>query len=197
MAEWIPGQEGTFYIKSDLIGPPLPGAHDPMDDIISGKPRRVVIDLRFNSGGDFGKIIVFSQGLPRLLPRSRIFVLVGPGTFSAALIMAAMLKGHGGDRVVLVGETMGDRPQFWAEGLQKALPNSHILVRYASGYQDWSNGCDDVSRCFWLNVALAQKNVSLEPEIRVATKFSDYAAGHDPVLAAALAAPEMSQRPAQ
>jgi hypothetical protein len=194
MTEWIPGRESTFYIKADLIGgQATSGTHDPLDDIISGKPRCVVIDLRFNSGGDFTKIIVFSQALPRVLPRSKIFVLVGPGTFSAALVMAAMLKGHGGERVVLVGETMGDRSQFWAEGLQKALPNSHILVRYASGYQDWSNGCDDVSRCLWLNVALAQKNVSLEPEIRVATKFSDYAAGHDSVLDAALAALDTSQ----
>jgi hypothetical protein len=57
-----------------------------------------------------------------------------------------------------------------------------ILVQYASGYQDWSNGCDDISRCYWLNVALAEKNVSLDPEIKVATTFGDYVAGRDSVL---------------
>jgi hypothetical protein len=187
VSEWIPGHEGVYYIKADVIAEPPPGIHDPLADILNGRPHCVVIDLRFNSGGDFTKIIIFSQALPRILPQARIFVLVGPGTFSAAIIMAAMLKGHGGDRVVLVGETMGDHPQFWAEGTAKLLPNSGIPVRYASGYQDWSNGCDDVSRCFWLNVALAQKNVSLQPEIKVASKFNDYAVGRDSVLDAALA----------
>jgi hypothetical protein len=181
-----------FYIKSDLIGAPAPsGVHDPFDDILNPQPRCVVIDLRFNSGGDFTKTILFSLALPRVLPNAKIFVLVGPGTFSAALVTAAMLKGRGGSQVVLVGETMGDRPRFWAEGFQTPLPNSRILVRYASGYQDWGNGCDDVSRCIWLNVALAEKNVSLEPEIRVATTFSDYVTGRDSVLEAALrAAPD-------
>lgn len=192
MSEWLEGENGVFYIKTDLIGAPAPsGAHDPLEDMLNRPPRCVVIDLRFNSGGDFSKSIVISLALPRVLPNAKIFVLVGPGTFSAALVTAAMLKGRGGSQVVLVGETMGDRPQFWAEGFQTPLPNSRILVRYASGYQDWGNGCDDVSRCIWLNVALAEKPVSLEPEIRVSTTFSDYVAGRDSVLEAALRAADI------
>jgi hypothetical protein len=187
-SEWLEGQERVLYIKIDLTVAPIPGTHTPFDDILNEKPRCVVIDLRFNPGGDFASTIVFSQALPRVLPKAKIFVLVGPGTFSAALVTAAMLKGHGGPQVVLVGDTMGDRPQFWAEGLQTSLPNSHILVQYASGYQDWSNGCDDISRCYWLNVALAEKNVSLDPEIKVATTFGDYVAGRDSVLEAVLRA---------
>jgi hypothetical protein len=188
MTEWIEGREGVFYIKIDLTVDPAPGTRSPLEDIINGMPRCIVIDLRFNPGGNFGSTVIFSQALPKVAPKAKIFVLVGPGTFSAALVTAALLKRYGGEQVVLVGDTMGDRPHFWAEGKQIPLPNSHIHVRYASAFEDWGNGCDDISRCFWLNVVYGEKNTSLEPQIKVATAFNDYAAGRDPVLEAALRA---------
>jgi hypothetical protein len=195
-SEWIGVEGRVLYIRSNLIAD-SPGSSESFeirtakllrDDVLKGKPNRVIVDLRLNNGGNFFNTIFFCQALPKLAPDAKVFVLVGPGTLSAALSTAAMLKGNGGSHVVLVGETMGDRPQFWSEGSQAPLPNSRILVRSASGYHDWANGCDDPSRCFWIDVAISKKNVALEPEIRVATTFGDYAAGRDSVLAAALAA---------
>ncbi len=187
-SEWIGEGHETFYIKSDQVRQPPLGTRDPFEVILQWKPRTVVLDLRFNSGGDFTKSVQFCEALPRVLPKAKIFVLVGPGTFSAALVTAALLKANGGDRVVLVGETMGDRPQFWAEGAQLELPNSHISVSFATAYEDWSNGCDDISRCFWLNVVYGRKHVSLRPEIHVTTSFKDYRVGRDQVLEAAVRA---------
>jgi hypothetical protein len=110
---------------------------------------------------------------------------VGPNTFSAALVTAAMLKGYGGNRVLLVGETMGDQQPFWSEGQPQSLPNSHIMVTVA-GWNNSGDGCDDRDRCYWSNIVFGIKSVPLEPEIRVASTFGDYATGHDPVLEAAL-----------
>src|SRR5258706_2614746 len=150
-----------FHMNSAKARHPPLGTRDPFEVILQWKPRTVVLDLRSNSGGDFTKSVQFCEALPRVLPKAKIFVLVGPGTFSAALVTAALLKANGRDRVVLVGETMGDRPQFWAEGAQLELPNSHISVSFATAYEDWSNGCDDISRCFWLNVVYGRKHGSL------------------------------------
>lgn len=148
-----------------------------------------MVDLRLNDGGDFFNTILFAQALPKLIAsEGRIFVLVGPSTFSAALVTAAMLKQYGAHRVVLVGEPMGDRRPFWSEGLPVMLPNSKIEVRPAVWMQNWEDGCNDRSRCYWANTVFGGKPVSLQPELRIPLRFADYAAGRDSVLDAALSA---------
>jgi hypothetical protein len=151
------------------------------------RPRFAIIDLRMNNGGDFLKTILFAQAVPRLMPvHGRIFILIGRGTFSAALVTAAILKGAGRERVTLIGEPMGDGGHFWAEGATVMLPNSHIAVRYSTKFEDVEQGCEDLDRCFWGAVAFGPRGVSLDPEIRIDNSFADYAAGRDPVLEKAL-----------
>ena len=78
--------------------------------------KHMIVDLRFNPGGDLFNTILFSRALPRLVPRDgRVFVLVGRATSSVAISTAAMLKGSGGDKVTLIGEDMGDDSRFWVE----------------------------------------------------------------------------------
>jgi hypothetical protein len=157
-------------------------------EIIPHRPRYVIVDLRFNTGGDFFNTVMFSEALPKLIPENgRIFVLVGPSSLSAALATAALLKGYGRGQVTLVGDTLSDNSQFWSEGAPMALPNSGIVVTTATRQSDWGNGCTDLDRCPWGNVAFGHKNVSLEPEIRIRPTFADYASGRDPVLDKVLA----------
>lgn len=156
-------------------------------DLMPAKPHDVVVDLRLNNGGDLFNTILFAEGLPRLIPADGwVFVLVGRATFSAGISTAAMLKDRGGDKVVLVGETMGDSGQFWGETVKVTLPNSGIVVRYGAQFHDYENGCTDTSTCYWPIVAFGPRGVSLAPEIPVEVSFADYAAGRDPVLQAAL-----------
>jgi hypothetical protein len=157
-------------------------------NVVPRRPKYVIVDLRLNNGGNFFNTILFAQALPKLLPPDgRIFVLVSRATFSAALVTAAMLKANAGERAILVGETMGDGGQFWAEGAVSTLPNSKAEVRYTTGLHNWTSGCSDLDACYWPVVAFGVKDVSLEPQIRVEPSFADYAAGRDPVLQAALA----------
>ncbi len=194
-ATWIGDDGKILYVRSNET---LSSDKSPLDekllfgvlqkDVVQRRPKYVVVDLRLNQGGNFFNTILFTQALPRLLPPAgRIFVLVGRATFSAALVTAAMLKGNGGDRVVLIGETMGDADRFWAEGGRITLPNSRIEVQYANGFHDWAAGCTDLDTCYWPVVAFGVRHVSLGPEILIEPTFADYAAGRDPVLAAALA----------
>lgn len=189
---WIGDDASVYYLRSNtLAGPRLDQKllYDVLQaDVVPRRPRYAIVDLRLNNGGNFFNTILFAQALPKLIPPDgRIFVLVGRATFSAALVTAAMLKANGGDRAILVGETMGDGSRFWAEGANCTLPNSRVEVRYTTGFHDWATGCSDTDRCFWPVAAFGVKNTSLEPQIRVEPTFADYAAGRDPVLQTALA----------
>lgn len=104
------------------------------------------------------------------------------------MVAAARAKYSAGDRAVILGERAGDREQFWAEsGTPLELPNSKILVYFATGYHDWNQGCQwkDLGRCFWFNLVFDVPAGSLDPRISLAWRFADYRNGVDTVLAEA------------
>ncbi len=190
--EWMAGNT-VLYIRSNAIFSfDDRSLHDKLIELLhqASSERNlqfVVVDLRLNSGGNFFNSIVFSQMLPHIVPEDgRIFVLIGHGTFSAAIVTAAMLKGHGEGKVLFIGERMGDEPQFWSEGMAIPLPNSRIPVTPSSGFHDWSNGCAELPECFLPTAVYARQGISLEPNIQVSMSFGDYARGRDNVLETAL-----------
>ena len=191
-AEWLGDHDRVLYVRSNRIfsADPTKAFDIPVKffnilqhQVVERRPRCVIVDLRFNAGGNYFNAVLFAEALPRLLPpRGKVFVLVGRNTFSAAIVTAALLKEYGGQRVILVGETMGDASHFWAEGGELVLPNSKMIVTYASAFHDLAHGCSNPERCYWGDVAVGLKAVSLEPEIRIVPTFAEYAAGHDPAL---------------
>lgn len=191
---WIGDNNKVLYIRCDSVSSidetPLLDkiANIVRKSILPSRPKFVVFDLRFNNGGDFFNTILFAQALPRLLPPDgHVFVLTGRATFSAGIVTAALLKGADPKKVTLIGETMGDKGQFWAEGESSELPNSKIQVAYSEQYEDFENGCTDIDTCYWPVVAFGPRNISLAPEIKMDVSFADYASGRDPVLEKALA----------
>jgi hypothetical protein len=192
--EWMRDNR-VFYVRSNYIYGTAANRYELNEKLIGilqvevaeRRPRFAIIDLRLNHGGDFFNTVVFASALPRLIPADgRIFVLVGPDTFSAAIATAAMIKAQGGDRVVFVGDVLGDDAEFWSEGPPVTLPHSGIVVTSGTRKHNWSAACVDSPDCYWGNVAFGPAGISLEPNIRVKTRFADYATGHDPVLEAAL-----------
>ena len=150
--------------------------------------RYAIIDLRFNGGGDYTKVHDFMRALPtHIADGGRLYVLVNNETFSAALSATAWLKYYGGAKTVLVGEPLGDRLTFWAEGAGLYLPNTGLAIYYSTGYHDWANGCRDLRRCFWLNFLFDVPAGNLDPDVPVGWHFADYRLGRDTVLEAALA----------
>lgn len=150
--------------------------------------RSVIVDLRFNGGGDYTKVHGFARDLPsHIADDGKLVVLVNNETFSAALVATAWLKYYGGGRALVIGERLGDEPAFWAEGGSLILPNSKLPISYASGYHDWRDGCRDLRRCFGLNLWFGVAAGELDPVSETAWRFDDYLRGHDSVLDAALA----------
>jgi hypothetical protein len=154
-----------------------------LKDVAAKKPRFVILDLRSNPGGSYPQAADFTQKLPTLMPKDgKIFILTSGNTFSAAIITAARLKYFSGIRGEIVGEPMGDHPQFWAEAATRiGLPNSGLRVAYATGYHDWEHGCSIVQIliCYPANFSLGVAAGDLQPTLPVSWSFADYVEGKD------------------
>ena len=142
-------------------------------------PRAVVVDLRLNSGGNLGVAKDFFAGLggnPEVNRRGRLFVIVGHCTFSAGLYHAAQLKQL--TQATFVGEEVGDRLDFWAEGGEIVLPNSQAAINYSNGFHRYSGVDAPEHRPYYEELSIP----SLAPDIPVPATSKDYFSGKDPVL---------------
>jgi hypothetical protein len=159
--------------------------------IREARPKNLVLDMRLNGGGDLNNTRGFVEGLPALVP-GRIFVLTSPWTFSAAISTAGYLKQKAPSRVTLVGEAVGDRLVFFAEGGPVTLPNSGIVLLPATQRHDYRNGCREFTDCHGAVVRHPIAVPTLDPEIAAPWTIEAYRAGRDPgieAIEAALAGP--------
>lgn len=154
------------------------------------RPRAVVIDLRFNHGGDYSLTHELMVSLGDAVgPEGRVYLLTSGNTFSAAIVSLAFAKEKAPDRTIIIGEEIGDRLQFWAEGWAYNLPNSGFRARYATAFYDLQNGCRGFFRCYWGAFYLFPVIVDdLDVDLRAPLTFEAYAAGRDPAMEAVSAA---------
>ena len=134
-------------------------------------PRAVIVDLRLNHGGNHDLRHGFLRELIKTEDEdTRLFILTGRGTFSAS---EAFLVDF--DRLtdgVFVGEPAASKPNSYGDAYRMPLPNSGIAVRSSIYWNQLKGQSDDP----WTAV-----------DVAAPYRFADYAAGHDPALAAALA----------
>ena len=138
-------------------------------------PRRIVVDLRQNGGGDFtkGRDFVVSQIKKRdaINRRGRLFVIIGRWTYSAGMSNAADFRKE--TNAILVGEPTGARANGYQENRGFILPNSHLPVSYSTEYYKFQD----------------QDNTPIMPDKRIDPDWASYRAGRDPVLEWILAQP--------
>jgi C-terminal processing protease CtpA/Prc len=133
--------------------------------------KRVVIDLRWNGGGDSRVINPLTSGLAsRRKTVGKIYALIGPYTFSSALDNALTLRKD--LSAILVGEPTGGAPGGYGEVSNLTLPNSKLVIRFTTKRWGPKGGA----------------NTTLKPDLPVPFKLVDFIAGHDPALDAAIAA---------
>jgi hypothetical protein len=151
-------------------------------------PCNIILDMRFNSGGDYTKAARFASHLPDFVPPGgRIYILTSPQTFSAAITTTAFVKQAAGSRAIILGEPIGDRLAFYGEGNQGCLPHEDLCLHYATGMHDYAHRCDDWDRCYWLNWIFPVQVKSLAPDETIKMTFADYMARRDPVFERAVA----------
>ncbi len=151
------------------------------------RPRHLVLDLRHNGGGDLTRGRDFVQRLPELVA-GRVYVLTSPWTFSAAITLAAYTLQAAPERVVIVGEPVGDRLEFFAEGRPIKLEHSGAALLPATERHDYVNGCRAASDCHGPVRSRPIAVPSLEPRIAAPLGFDRYRAGIDAAMEAVAAA---------
>lgn len=133
---------------------------------------RVVVDLRFNSGGNSNVIKPLESSLNSrraLTAKGHLYVLIGRATFSSGLMAA--IDFHDNLHAILVGEPTGEKPNSYGEVRTLDLPNSHLAVAYTVKYFRLMKDADPAA---------------LFPDIQVPRSLDDYLNGRDPILDAAL-----------
>jgi hypothetical protein len=117
----------------------------------------------------------------RALPgiaQDRVYAITSGRTFSAAISSLGYLKQAAGDRLTIVGEPIGDRLEFWAEGDIMTLPGLGAMLLYARERHNYLTGCPEPD----CHAAIREHPIrvrSLQPDIAAPMTWADFQAGRD------------------
>jgi len=151
-------------------------------EIEAAAPRYIIIDQRANIGGDLNETRNFMQALAEMIPEDgHLFIITGGRTFSAGISSVGYAKQAAGDRATIVGEPIGDRLEFYAEGGSMGLPNSELRFLHAVERHNYMTGCPerDCHGAIRLNPTAVP---TLDPEVALPLSIQDYRERHDSTL---------------
>jgi hypothetical protein len=132
---------------------------------------RVMLDLRLNGGGNNYLNRPIWQALlksERLNQKGRLWVIIGPKTFSAAMSCVDDLELN--TNAIFAGEPTGESPNQWGDPRDVKLPNSGIIVQ--------------VSTLWWQLEDPRDNRSYRKPDLPAPLTFTDYANDIDPVMQA-------------
>jgi Peptidase family S41 len=174
LLEPLEGGRSLYLGYRHVVSPP----QELLDSILATARRtgfhRLVIDARYNGGGDnttYWPLIELLQTGP-LKQRGTVAVLLGRMTFSAAGNFAASVDHE--TNAILVGEPSGGAPNQWGDRIPIELPRAGLTAYVAAE---------------WVEVAPGDTRLAVEPDVPVEPTAADVLAGRDPVLARALTLP--------
>jgi hypothetical protein len=145
--------------------------------VAENKSERLVLDLRWNGGGNTGLIRPLLHRLLRCEHINRpgaLFVVIGRATFSAAQNLATLIGEH--TAALFVGEPTGSSPNFVGETAPFRLPYSRLEV--------------NVSDLYWQTSWPTDHRRWIAPDIYAPPTITSYLANRDPAMEAILACRE-------
>lgn len=136
--------------------------------INANKATRLIVDLRFNDGGDFkkGRRLLISRisENDKINQKGNLFVITGRRTFSAAMVNSIDFKKE--TNAIVLGEPPGEKPNSYSENDEMKLPNSGLVISYSTLYYKFLD--EDVE--------------AFEPDVRIDQSWKEHSEGIDPVL---------------
>ena len=167
-------QYNQVVSRNSQSGKTIAAFRDELDDALAGGTfRRVILDLRYNAGGDINTarpLRTFFSGNDWFQQPGNLIVLTGRNTFSAGVVFSLWLEHDAAP--VFMGEPTGGRPLMFENAREITLPNSHLHGQIAThARRDFP---DDTRE-------------TITPQVGVPLSSVDYFNEVDPALAAALA----------
>jgi len=145
-------------------------------------PRYIILDQRFNQGGDLNTTRNLMEALGDIVgDDGHVYIFTSGRTFSAGISSVGYAKQSAGNRASIIGEPVGDEMEFWAEGSVAGLPNSGAAMLYATERHNYSTGCPE-SDCHQSIRNNAIELPSLDPDVTIAPSFDDFDQNQDPVM---------------
>ena len=153
-----------------------------MGEIDAAKPRRLIVDLRLNGGGDGSKALMMAHEVIRRGPDTpwrELYILVGRRTGGAAV--GAIDAFARNTPVTLVGEPTGGMWNAVSDSRAFTFPDTRLRLSVAATFSQFSES-DDLSE-------------TILPDIPAPFSFADWSAGRDPAIDSILAGREMRSIP--
>jgi len=130
------------------------------------RPNKIVLDLRYNNGGNSGILTPFIEQIKNsyLNKKHHFFVLIGKNTFSSAVMNAVELKKT--SNATFIGEETSGSINHYGEVRGFSLPKSDIVIAYSTKYWEVWKG----------------KKGPLKPDINIKYTIENYMNGKDEAL---------------
>lgn len=134
--------------------------------IDNNKVEKFIIDMRDNEGGQENRLNAIIEGIKNrdINNKKRFFVIVGRGTFSAAIVDIVNWKEE--TNATFVGEATSGKPNHYGSVKNFILPNSKLTVQYSTVYARTGN----------------DESNSFIPDKTIEISIDDYVNKKDPVL---------------
>jgi hypothetical protein len=171
--EYLPGERIVYLQFNEVYDEgdeSLEAFADRLFGFIDSNPvEALVVDIRGNPGGNNSRNRPLLMGLIRsakLREPGRVFVIVGRGTFSAAMMFVLDVEKY--TPAIFVGEETAASPNGYGDSRKLTLPNSGLTVRVSTLYWQYSDPRDGRD--------------AIAAHVPAPLAAADYAANRDPAL---------------
>jgi hypothetical protein len=180
-AQALPARD-AYYIQCNVVNDAADETFDAffarvLREIDAQQPRRLIVDLRYNVGGDGSNVPPLIRSFierERERPWRELYLLTGRKTFSAGIMMAQAFMDHVDPSIV--GEPMGAALNSYGDPSEIRYDRTHLRL--------------NISTVHHLSDGFDLREYS-PVDVPAPFSFSDWSAGRDPAVDAILRGDEM------
>lgn len=180
-------QESAYYMQLNFTGnlpnePMADFAEAALDEVDGLRPRSLIVDLRYNFGGDGSKVPAFVHAFIRRGQEPSwqdLYVITGRRTFSAGVMMIAAFVDH--TRATFIGEPAGAALDHYGDATAIELIDIGATLY--------------VSTLFHQLQDQGQRYDIMPVDIAAPFSYADWSAGRDPAIDPILSGAEMRSVP--